>query len=555
MASPFTHQLGTNYCPSDEEVLEIQRILVEPTLRMKRLDDEIAKLVAERDRLGAFVKAHNALISPIRRLPLDIVQEIFLACLPTHRNCVMSASEAPVLLGRICSSWRAISLSTPTLWASLHVIRPLHPPSHSPGFDSFERKCAQRLETIKAWLHRSGGCALSISLEDPSGYYGGRPAPDAATHPSILYLQALILFASRWRKIEFTSRAPMLMETLSSLTASDVPILRDVVIREYHGSVNPALPSKTWASIGILGAPALSMLSLSVGNLRPAELPARWGQITSLTLEDMRWASAMTGDETLQVLSQCPALRFCRLTVANVDDNFAGGCIVECPLLHNMHLSCNSDTIERLFPCLSLPGLRQFGLCRSSAPESDNVLSFPSFFAVATQLETLTISSGTPSNTLSKAYLETLLRGLPTIQRLEIQFETDAWIPQGVELVEDDTLEFLIPSHDDPSPCCPALRELVLHQCILVSDAALLHLINARMAVDSCSPLKRVKASFARERRVDIVPDLRQYMDSGFHVSLQYFSARPSGFSPWLGLNPITEDVRHTNYPNSHYGF
>ncbi|KAF8213696.1 hypothetical protein K438DRAFT_1105548 [Mycena galopus ATCC 62051] len=30
-----------------------------------------------------------------------------------HRNCVSSASEAPILLGRICSSWRAISLSTP----------------------------------------------------------------------------------------------------------------------------------------------------------------------------------------------------------------------------------------------------------------------------------------------------------------------------------------------------------------------------------------------------------------------------------------------------------
>jgi hypothetical protein len=40
--------------------------------------------------LGAYVDTHKALISPARRLPLDIIEEIFVACLPTHRNCVMS---------------------------------------------------------------------------------------------------------------------------------------------------------------------------------------------------------------------------------------------------------------------------------------------------------------------------------------------------------------------------------------------------------------------------------------------------------------------------------
>ncbi|KAJ6544218.1 hypothetical protein B0H19DRAFT_894535, partial [Mycena capillaripes] len=123
MSSPFAPQLGTNYCPKDEEVLEIKALLVEPSLRLKRLDDEITdlqkaidKLAEERNSLGAYVDAHKALISPVRRLPLDIIQEIFIACLPTHSNCVVSAIEAPVLLGRICSSWRAISLSTPRLW-------------------------------------------------------------------------------------------------------------------------------------------------------------------------------------------------------------------------------------------------------------------------------------------------------------------------------------------------------------------------------------------------------------------------------------------------------
>ncbi|KAF8155299.1 hypothetical protein K438DRAFT_1862568 [Mycena galopus ATCC 62051] len=58
MSSRFASRLRTNYCPTDEEVLEIRSLLIEPTLRLRRFDDEIAdlqktleKLVKERDGL------------------------------------------------------------------------------------------------------------------------------------------------------------------------------------------------------------------------------------------------------------------------------------------------------------------------------------------------------------------------------------------------------------------------------------------------------------------------------------------------------------------------
>ncbi|KAJ6465787.1 hypothetical protein C8R45DRAFT_1022389 [Mycena sanguinolenta] len=157
MSSPFALRLGTNYCPTDTEVLEIRSLLVEPALRIKNLEDKIAdlqksidQLVEERVGLESYVGAHSALISPVRRLPLDIIQEIFVACMPTHRNCVMSATEAPVLLGRICSGWRTISLSTPRLWASLHIVEPPSPGAWLTGrAATINDKIAQRLELTK----------------------------------------------------------------------------------------------------------------------------------------------------------------------------------------------------------------------------------------------------------------------------------------------------------------------------------------------------------------------------------------------------------------------
>ncbi|KAJ7803751.1 hypothetical protein B0H14DRAFT_2886859, partial [Mycena olivaceomarginata] len=59
------------------------------------LQKAISELNEERSSVADYVKAHRALISPFRRLPLDMLQEIFVA--------------SPVLLGRICSSWRTVS--------------------------------------------------------------------------------------------------------------------------------------------------------------------------------------------------------------------------------------------------------------------------------------------------------------------------------------------------------------------------------------------------------------------------------------------------------------
>ncbi|KAJ6554425.1 hypothetical protein B0H19DRAFT_868891, partial [Mycena capillaripes] len=52
---------------------------------------------------------------PILTLPTEITVEIFTHCLPDE-PCVPRTDTAPLLLGRICRTWREISLATPELW-------------------------------------------------------------------------------------------------------------------------------------------------------------------------------------------------------------------------------------------------------------------------------------------------------------------------------------------------------------------------------------------------------------------------------------------------------
>ncbi|KAJ6608622.1 hypothetical protein B0H10DRAFT_2067411, partial [Mycena sp. CBHHK59/15] len=126
--SPFHHLLHTNYIPTSDEALKIRELCSSPLSELARLEAEISrtqillhKLQRSYRQLKTSVDAHLALLSPMRNLPPEVLQLIFIMSLPSDRNAVMHASEAPVLLGRVCSGWRRIAFSTPELWASIHV--------------------------------------------------------------------------------------------------------------------------------------------------------------------------------------------------------------------------------------------------------------------------------------------------------------------------------------------------------------------------------------------------------------------------------------------------
>ncbi|KAJ7248624.1 hypothetical protein B0H12DRAFT_1123490 [Mycena haematopus] len=535
MSSPFASQLGTNYCPQDEELVQLRGFLIEPCMRLKRLEDDIAvlqkaidKLTEERDTVAAFVEAHKALISPLRRLPLDIIEELFMACLPTNRNCVMSATEAPVILGRICSSWRTISLSTPRLWSRLHIVEPTRVYSATPGL--YEAKVAQRLEVARAWLQRSGTCPLSISLESSLDHGITPPLTPSISSPSPnLFLNVLVPFASRWQNIRLMV-PPLALESLLCLAEKDVPLLKHLklVQRPEH----PNSDSKwTLSPFGFLCGPNLTRFSLLGGNTNPLDLPLRWNQLTALSLMGPAWGLAhpQTCEVIFEILSRCPKLQTCKLLVQGPPEGDLSHSIVECPCLHTVELTCVGTpllTAGILLTRLSLPDLRDFKL--SGLGELPSVFSGDSLvssLAASTHLERISIHS----NTFSKPFLYDFLRGLPpTIRYLHITEPMHMWRPSIAEAALDDDVFAAL---NAPPACCPALEELVIYSCRKVSDEALLRFIISRV-----STLKLVDIQFDREREVDIFPNLEPFLEAGGKASITYITLSPPQFSPWVGL-------------------
>ncbi|KAJ7310865.1 hypothetical protein DFH08DRAFT_456404 [Mycena albidolilacea] len=93
----------------------------------------------------------NAALDPVARLPLEISSEIFRQSLAPFPD--VGPLHAPMLLLNICNAWTDIALSTPSLWAAIHIIFPSGLPSR------------QGLKTLVAiWLQRAHNRPLSISL-------------------------------------------------------------------------------------------------------------------------------------------------------------------------------------------------------------------------------------------------------------------------------------------------------------------------------------------------------------------------------------------------------
>ncbi|KAJ7466897.1 hypothetical protein FB451DRAFT_1178162 [Mycena latifolia] len=517
--SPFASKLGRSYCPKDEEV-GIKSLLVHPSLQLERLDEiadmqkAIDKLKEhwQRDSLAVYMEGYKALISLVRRLPLDIVQAIFMACIPT-RNCVMSAREAPVLLGRICNAWRGISLSTPRL------------------------KLAQRLETTKTWLGRSGHCALSISLE--SGVRYSRLLEESASPYTDLFLQALIPFASHWQHIHFTIPSTVL-QSLSHLAETDVPMLKSVALyaKTRHGSNSPE-----WILFGMLRGSKISSFSVSGSYFRPPGLPLQWNQLTVLSITGTSWASpSLSAVETISgAISRCPEPRSCKLiingrTTAELQSN-----LIELAFLHTLELYYlgTSEPFSCLLERLSMPELRKFSLLRMRICSLNEPIgkmdTLPAplahLFAVSTHLESLEIAA---YPFLKSSRLDIFRSLSPTMQRLEITDGLRRMPPTAASTLDDEALALITAASGFPALSCPAL---LVSRCHSISDAALLRFIASRMADGPHPTLKRVDIKFYREIQLEIMPHVQSLIETGLKVAITHLPPTKRYFHPgtdWL---------------------
>jgi hypothetical protein len=316
------------------------------------------------------------------------------------------------------------------------------------------------------------------------------------------------------------------LEIISHLDI-DMPWLETIA---FHHQTSRSLESIDWGHFSIFRGPRISSVSIPGSIFIPERLPVLWDQLTTLTIGGPSWtvSTELTSEVMFRIMSGCPELRCCKVVVRDDLETEMSTAppqhpILELPFLHTLaihYIGYAAPVVSILLKRLSVPELSDFmffGSTQDSPTLSD-------FFTRSICLRSLEIDNHAFSKT---SLLDTLCHLPSTVRQLNIPATEMAFPWSGC--FDDDALAILT------SPgLCPALWDLSIgdsHHSI--SDAAVLRFITARMMLEPRA-LKSVEICFGRPMTLDIMPDLRDFIENGLAISLTYTPSPRS--SPWTGL-------------------
>ncbi|KAJ6550853.1 hypothetical protein DFH09DRAFT_1281234 [Mycena vulgaris] len=209
--------LTTNTPPEGPELIFIRSVVAKADARLADIENEISplhdrlrELEEERVSLSRYRAQNNAILSPLRRMPPEMLSEIFSWTLPSAVERLgrskSDLSDSPWLLTQISSRWRAVALSTPSLW-SLFVL------DCESSFYS--------LPMLRAQLARAHMLRIHLYAHE-----------DVNSRPQIEIFQLLIEHSPRWEEllIELTSD----LFPLLSIVQGRLPSLRRLWIQWNH---------------------------------------------------------------------------------------------------------------------------------------------------------------------------------------------------------------------------------------------------------------------------------------------------------------------------------
>lgn len=282
---------------------------------------ELAALVARtRQAIDAMIERKRALeddlmktrayTSPIRRLPAEMLREVFSWVFEND-------PRGPWGLSAVCRSWRATALAMPRLWSKIH----------------FSTAQIASADVVRLWLERAGSSPLDVEIfiesenaQTPSPshnlwipFHGGWVAahqaiPGPNADPTSMHWAHIVTFylvarIAQWRRfvLRFDRHFPS-MDALQSISG-DAPLLEEFEMctadtAYFPTDWRPFMP----CSVGHLNLPRLRSVNLhhiAFGLMSPllVKSPSHDEQVTSLTSITLR---ALPG--TIVPLNQVIAL-------------------------------------------------------------------------------------------------------------------------------------------------------------------------------------------------------------------------------------------------------
>ncbi|KAK0222253.1 hypothetical protein IW262DRAFT_1316069 [Armillaria fumosa] len=336
------HLLSVNEPPLEGEQATLRATVSRGSQVLSDLDAQITEvrlildaLLRDRVQAAANIREAKLILHPIRRLPEDILRDIFSSCVSPQENYLykhdtrivpcLDSGNPRWTLSQTCRRWRYVALETPSLWSCIDL-----------DFDSFTQVQNMRV-AFKLGLNveRSGSRNLMVRIRSKS---------DITNHPA---LAILLTCVGRWKNVDIKMPA----DSFQGLSVCR-GLFHSLQYLRLRFHADPFSPDS-----GIVDAfefaPNLSFLS-SGPNFSLQQIP--WSQITvySTRAMDEHCVNAlkrMTNLRSLRVFcgrAPVPPVNLAKLEILTLVDRYK----LDSPLPH----------VLQCFNALSTPALKRLVL-------------------------------------------------------------------------------------------------------------------------------------------------------------------------------------------------
>ncbi|KAJ6458412.1 hypothetical protein C8R47DRAFT_1328241 [Mycena vitilis] len=198
--------LSSNEPPDDTEAVSLRSALSNVATRLVSLDEEIAglrhrlrELQDKQASLSRFHRQSTWILSPLRRMPAEILLEIFSWTIPPvalfRRRAKFGLKCSPWVLTHISRRWRSVSISDPSLWSLVAIKYRTDPDPEQFFSHSMVENQIARAQKLKI-------------------HFYGHESSDSG--PQVGMLELLAKYSSQWEELSL------------GLTAALVPVLAGV---------------------------------------------------------------------------------------------------------------------------------------------------------------------------------------------------------------------------------------------------------------------------------------------------------------------------------------
>ncbi|KAF5332321.1 hypothetical protein D9758_016107 [Tetrapyrgos nigripes] len=347
-------------------VAEAEKDLSDYEEDLRCLDSIVSDLRKKRDDLQRYVDDCKAYLSPIRQLPTEIMEEIFLYYQDLHGTRKGGRFREPInhstqdltalLLSSVCKLWHSICLCTPQLWSRFSVVLNRSRVHGAPS------------QLLPIYLSRSKQMPLCFDIK-----IDGRYCREPTKILSLLVAQSHRWFSTNWDLYNMDEEGVACLGVQKEL-----PLLQHIALKRDGASSGDLL--------GIFaGARTPRTVSLTrMSNFLDSKLP--WSEVHFLRAYNIS-SDVGVVDILVKLAGQCCTLRSFEAHFGDVPFESAQ---LECSIhLNTLEYLC-LDTVSpyeigEFFSIATLPNLRRLALVLYNDSNNDthtpNTDSFRSFIS------------------------------------------------------------------------------------------------------------------------------------------------------------------------------